>query len=115
MGRKDQKGLTLIEVINSIAVLSIISIVFITSFSTGFIGILKAGDKAIAAYESQKEITNKMVLSGELGEYEKDKIEIIFKNDSTAKFKLEIEIGIIESEVNIRGSKSIIKSFFLKP
>ena len=48
-----QKGVTLIEVILSIALLAIISIAFFTMFTNGLVDISKSGSKSISHYEAQ--------------------------------------------------------------
>lgn len=50
---KNKKGFTLIEVILSIALLSIIGIAFLTMFSSGMINITNAGKKSVKTYSAQ--------------------------------------------------------------
>jgi type IV pilus assembly protein PilA len=51
-----KKGLTLVEVIISIAILGIMSIAFLSMFSSGLIGIFKAGHKSTSHYTAQNEM-----------------------------------------------------------
>ena len=53
---KYQKGVTLIEVILSIALLAIISIAFFTMFANGLVNISKSGKKSVSHYTAQNHI-----------------------------------------------------------
>lgn len=50
----NQKGLTLVEVIVTLAIISIIASSFLTLFTTGFKGIFTAGNRSKAMYAAQK-------------------------------------------------------------
>jgi len=51
-----KKGFTLIEVILSIAILGIISIAFLTMFTSGIVGISNSGKKSVSHYTAQSQI-----------------------------------------------------------
>jgi prepilin-type N-terminal cleavage/methylation domain-containing protein len=51
-----QMGFTLIEVILSIAILGIISIAFLTMFTSGIVGISNSGKKSVSHYTAQSQI-----------------------------------------------------------
>lgn len=51
-----QKGFTLIEVILSIALLGIISVAFLTMFSSGIFGIINSGKNSVSHYTAQSQI-----------------------------------------------------------
>ncbi|MBZ9688550.1 type II secretion system GspH family protein [Clostridium estertheticum] len=53
---KNKKGFTLIEVILSIALLGIISIAFLTMFTSGIVGITNSGKKSVSHYTAQNQI-----------------------------------------------------------
>jgi prepilin-type N-terminal cleavage/methylation domain-containing protein len=53
---KNKKGFTLIEVILSIALLGILSIAFMTMFTSGIVGISNSGKKSISHYTAQNQI-----------------------------------------------------------
>jgi prepilin-type N-terminal cleavage/methylation domain-containing protein len=55
---KYKKGLTLIEVVVSIAILGLMSISFLSMFSGGINWIFKSGNKSSAQYTSQEKIEN---------------------------------------------------------
>lgn len=54
----DNKGLTLIEVIISVAILGILALAFLNIFSNNATNIFSAGDKTENIYEAQKKIDN---------------------------------------------------------
>ena len=61
---KKKKGFTLIEVILSIAILGIISIAFMTMFTSGIVGISNSGKKSISHYVAQNQIESNISDSG---------------------------------------------------
>jgi prepilin-type N-terminal cleavage/methylation domain-containing protein len=56
--RKNESGLTLIEIIISLAILGIISVSFLTLFTASFSYIFRAGHRSIDHYDSQTYIEN---------------------------------------------------------
>lgn len=56
----NKKGITLIEIIIAIAILSIVVIVFLTVFSFGFKSIVTAGDRTSDMFEVQSNIENSL-------------------------------------------------------
>jgi type IV pilus assembly protein PilA len=59
--RKIKKGLTLVEVIISIALIGIIGVTFLTMFTMGFSQIAASGNKSKAIYVSQDQAENKLL------------------------------------------------------
>lgn len=55
---RDNKGVTLVEIVVSLAILGIISAAFATLFTNGFRVIFSAGDKTVALYEAQDSVEN---------------------------------------------------------
>lgn len=49
----NNNGFTLIEVIISLAIVGLISIAFISMFTSGYMGILSAGNHSVVGYEGQ--------------------------------------------------------------
>jgi prepilin-type N-terminal cleavage/methylation domain-containing protein len=58
---KNKQGLTLVEIIISIAILGIIAVAFLGMFTVGFKGIMSAGRNSQAGYIGQKVMENKIV------------------------------------------------------
>lgn len=50
---KSRRGMTLIEIVIAIAILGIITAVFLSSFTTGYINIFNMGKKTKAMYQAQ--------------------------------------------------------------
>ena len=53
---KNKKGFTLIEIIVSIAIMGIISVAFLTMFTSGIIGISNSGEKSNSHYTAQSQM-----------------------------------------------------------
>ena len=102
---KNDKGMTLIEIIVSLAILGIIVVSLSTVLSTGYIGIIKSGDKAEAAYKSQGEMTTKIQAEVSL------RTQHLNINFSGGFSLPPIVVEIIESEEEINGSISTMTSF----
>lgn len=58
---KQRKGLTLIEVIITIAIISIMALVVLGVFNTGIRSIFKSGDRTDKVFEVKKEIDQKII------------------------------------------------------
>jgi prepilin-type N-terminal cleavage/methylation domain-containing protein len=58
---KNNNGLTLVEIIISIAILGIIAVTFLGMFTVGFKGIMSAGKNSQAGYVNQKAMENRIV------------------------------------------------------
>jgi len=56
-----KKGMTLIEIVIAIAILSIIAMFFLSTFVFGFKGIMNSGKNTKAAYIAQQGMENKIV------------------------------------------------------
>lgn len=107
MNKSKSSGMTLIEVIISIAILGILTIVFLNMFTSGYIGVVNAGKRTIVGYDAQKAVEESMT-SLSAG-YET--IEINFSDGPT----FIIDGHKIEKEV-ISGNQSIkITTFIPNP
>lgn len=101
----NRQGLTLIEIIVSIAILGIIVLLFTVVLSSGYIGIIKSGDKAEASYESQKELSEKIL---QLNDFSGTKsLNLNFDGGPS----LVLDVHIIESQQQVNGITSIMTSF----
>ncbi len=58
--RINRKGLTLLEVIISLAIIGILAVVYFSIFTTGFTGIVRANSKNIASFNIQKEVESEL-------------------------------------------------------
>lgn len=58
---KQRKGLTLIEVIITIAIISIMAVVILSIFNTSIISIFKSGNRTDKVFEVKKEIDQKII------------------------------------------------------
>ena len=95
----NNKGFTLIELIITIALVGIIAISFLGMFTTGFSGIISAGDHSRAGYSGQsaiESIINDVSVSGE------PNISTSTLNDAS----LSIQFDTIE--VNVTGNIEIV-------
>jgi len=54
--RDRKKGMTLVEIIVSIAILGIIAVAFLPVFTTGFSSVFHAGNKSEALYRAQQDM-----------------------------------------------------------
>lgn len=62
MGKNRKKGgMTLIEIIVSIAIIAIIAVAFLSMFTYGFKGIIRAGNKSSATFSGASAIDNVIV------------------------------------------------------
>lgn len=52
--KKNNKGMTLIEIIIAMAILAIIGVTFLNVFGLGYIGIISGGKHTIVAYSGQQ-------------------------------------------------------------
>jgi prepilin-type N-terminal cleavage/methylation domain-containing protein len=57
---KTDKGMTLVEVVISLAILGIITVVFLGMFTSGFGGIISAGKYSQAEYEAQEAMEHRI-------------------------------------------------------
>lgn len=62
---KNRKGLTLIELIVSIALVGVLAIVVLNVFSSGFLNIVKAGNRTQAVNAAENEIFNNPIVEEE--------------------------------------------------
>lgn len=90
---KRRNGLTLIEVVVSIALMGMVVLVFLTIFNTSNRNITKAGDRTDDTFEIQEEIDDVIKDSGK---YDSEKIEI--KDDVDVKID-----GLTDESILIKG------------
>lgn len=109
----NQKGLTLIEIILSMAILGILAITFLTMFSSGFRSIIKAGDKTVAAYDAQQSMTNKIIQADDLDPDEYTEETLIF--DFNGGPTIELDIRLLDVYEEHKGSSSNMKGFKIEP
>ncbi len=100
---RSNSGFTLIEVVISLAILTIIMVAFISLFSTGLIGIYGAGDKGIAYSEAQADLGTRIGT----GEDAEDK-DLVLVFDGVS---LTIPGGLLESSRQEQGRSSTIETY----
>lgn len=107
--KNNQEGLTLIEVIISLAILGIMIVAYLTVFTSGFTGIMRAGHRAEAAYDAQQEQTQKIMESS----------TFVGNDDITLNFdggtSVTLDVSFMESSVDVNGNTSVMKSFVPTP
>jgi prepilin-type N-terminal cleavage/methylation domain-containing protein len=113
MKLNNQKGLTLLEIILSMAILGILAISFLTMFSSGFKSIIKAGNKSVAAYDAQQSMTNKIIQADDLDsdEYIEETITFDFNGGPT----IDLDIRLLDVSEDYKGSSSNMKGFKIEP
>jgi prepilin-type N-terminal cleavage/methylation domain-containing protein len=105
------KGLTLIEIVVSMAIFGIVIVSFLSIFTTGFMGIVRAGQRADAAYLSQQKMTNKIIQEGSfIGT-----TTITYDFSASGGPSIPINVSILEAETVINGNASKMKSFIPTP
>ena len=107
MIKKSKKGMTLIEIIISIAILGILAVSFLTLFGIGFSGIAGAGNRSRAQYDVQTKIEEELSSSSTGGT---DKISIKFSDVATDKIEVQ---GKIKTENTILNGKQVNITFFM--
>lgn len=104
----NEKGMTLIEIIISLLIFGIIVITLASVLSSGFLGIIRSGHKAKAAYEAQKDMSDKLIAS----EFSDSQTLVIsFSGIPT----IEIDVNLIKSEQEINGTTATMTSFIPIP
>ena len=108
-----KKGYTLVEVIIALAMIGILAISFLSIFTSGFRTIARTGHRAIAAYGSQQQLSTKVVSSDTLDsdEYTEQELTFTFKSGPIIK----VDVRLIETEVEVNGSKSKMNGFVIAP
>ena len=79
---KVKKGMTLVEIIISIAIIGILGITFFSMFTSGFKGVVRAGNKSTASYDAQAKIEETLNDKPSAGDPGNTHLRINF-NDST--------------------------------
>ncbi len=103
-----RKGMTLIELIIAMAILSIIVIAFLNMFTVGFTGIINASKHTEVGYEAQKDMENSILTDPSTGIIS---IEIEFSGGTTIE-----SIGkVLEEEVNNGNQNINVKTFVPNP
>ena len=103
------KGFTLIEVVISMALIGIVIVSFLNIFTTGFMGIVRSGHRADAAYQSQQEMTNKLIQENSF--IDATSISYNFSGGPT----ITVDVSIMEAETVVNGNVSKMKSFIPTP
>lgn len=104
----NEKGVTLIELIISIAIMGIILISFLGVFSSSFKSIISAGNKSEAVFMSHEEVAS--VISGEETDENNTKYTTLSINLPDGQ-KIEIDGKTITVESNKNRGSSSIKTF----
>lgn len=106
-------GYSLVEVIIAMAMVGILAIAFLSIFTSGFRSIAKSGDRAVAAYDSQKVLSSKVVDTEELedADYTEQTVTFKFKDGPS----IDIEVLLIDTEVDVNGSKTNMNGFVTAP
>lgn len=104
----NKRGLTLIEVLVSMAILGFIAVALLSMFTSAFMWIHSAGDKSIAVSEAQGDLEG-MIASGEAYEYEEDEegLQITFQGGQSFK----VPGGVIQSYQEFRDKNSELETF----
>lgn len=97
------KGMTLIEIVLSMAIFGLLAVIFITIFTTSTIWIFKAGDKAEAYSDAQSELESNMARNES---FESPDLIVTFGSDD-----YNIQGGKVESNQNVGKSSSNIETF----
>lgn len=87
-----KKGFTLVELIVSVAILSIIATTFLMMFSNGFIGIVGAGKKSINHYTAQNQIESNIS-------------DATYSSSNIATASSSITLTFASSNYNVSGRK----------
>lgn len=102
---KNKKGMTLIELIVSIALIGIIVVGFLPAFTVGFAMIAKAGSTSKAQYNTQAQ-TEKDLSSGP--SVTSDTLDIKFSDNSTIQSS-----GQIKSQSSTVNGRQVNVTFFI--
>lgn len=107
--KQNQNGLTLIEVIVSLAILGIMIVAYLTVFTSGFTGIMRAGHRTEAAYGAQQDMTQKIMKSSTF--VRNDDITLTF-DDGTS---VTLDVSFMKSIVDVNRNTSVMESFVPTP
>lgn len=100
---KENKGLTLIELVVSMAIFGIIAVVFLSVFSSSIMWIFGAGDKGEAYSNAQQDI-EESIASGD--SYNSEDISLNFDGKEYS-----IRGGLVESTQKVNSKDSTLKTF----
>ncbi len=104
MNFNDNKfGFTLIEVVISLAILTIIVTAFLSLFSAGLLGIYAAGDKGLAYSDAQADLESRI---GSREALTADDLILVFDGDSHS-----IQGGLVESFQSVGSRNSSLETF----
>ena len=111
--KKNNKGMTLIEIIIAMAILAIIGVTFLNVFGSGYIGIVSGGKHTKTAYKAQqlveKEIIDNPVVT------QKNSPTITFPGTTRTIQRLGREIVITENYNGYTKYKTEITTFIAIP
>ena len=100
---KSNGGFTLIEVVISLAILTIIMVAFLSLFSTGLIGIYGAGDKGVAYSEAQADLGSRI---GTREDAVEENLILVFDGVSH-----KIPGGFLEAFRQVQGRSSTLETY----
>lgn len=103
---KITKGMTLIEIIISIAILGILAVSFLSMFMMGFSGITSAGNRSKAEYAAQTKVEENLSTETSSGS---DKLTIYFQGSTSDKIEVQGSIGTEDAVIN---GKEVNITFF---
>ncbi|RQD68396.1 MAG: type II secretion system protein [Tindallia sp. MSAO_Bac2] len=106
---KKTTGLTLIELIISMAILGIVMVSFLTVFTSGFVAIMRSGHRADAAYDSQRIMTENIINHDGI-ETSNHNIEYNFEG-----LRINVDVDILKSTMSVDSNESEMKSFQPSP
>jgi prepilin-type N-terminal cleavage/methylation domain-containing protein len=116
---KSEKGLTLIEIIITMAIIAIIAVAVLSIFSTTFIQIVRAGNFTDATFKTQGEVEKLLTIKLPLNyTYTNPGMILTFPDGNSNGFKDTLGAGRINSagdkrtlDTTVQGKKSTIVIF----
>ncbi|GEM_PF-2166843 len=103
MKTNNSSGFTLIEVILSLAILTIIIVAFLSLFTAGLLGVFAAGDKGVAYNEAQADVESRIGTKEALAS---DDLVLVFDGESHS-----IQGGLVESYQSEGDRSSTLETF----
>jgi len=109
---KNKAGFTLVEIIVSVAILSIIIFAFSILFTTSFSGIFSAGRKSEALFKVQEEMDKKIAegLSNNFDSSNPDQLTIEFDYRTVT-----VEGEIKEEQISYDNEERLVDLFYFMP
>lgn len=109
---KNKAGFTLVEVIVSVAILSIIIFAFSILFTTSFTGIFNAGRKSEALFKVQEEMDKRIAegLSNDFDSSNPDQLTIQFDHRTVT-----VDGEIKEEQVSYDNNEKLVDLYYFMP